>query len=287
MIRELEFRRTAGSPPGLELVALAGLAERALRHGNDPYAPLRPAFHQLVAVRSGGLTVSVDFTTHALAAGDWLWIRPGQVQRWGRDLPEADGVVVAFPPGFPDTATAAAVLADPLFPEGPVSPAGPDAEGLRRALGHLRYEYDALAELPLESHVRVVRHLLAVLLLRLAKARGTRPGAPVPNDTFRRFHAAVERDFAGTRRVEDYAAALGYSRRTLTRATEAATGMSAKRYIDERVVLEAKRELAHSPLPAGAIAARLGFRDSSDFTKFFRQRTGTTPAAFRRAARGA
>ncbi|GGL62583.1 transcriptional regulator [Streptomyces fumigatiscleroticus] len=280
------FRRTAGSPPGLELVALAGLAERARRHGNDPYAPLRPAFHQLVAVRSGRLTVSVDFTTHTPAAGEWLWIRPGQVQRWGRDLPEADGVVVAFPPGFPDPATVADALAGPPFAQGPVRPAGADAEGLRRALEHLRYEYDALAELPLESHVQVIRHLLAVLLLRLATARGDRPGGPVANDTFRRFHAAVERDFAVTRRVEDYAAALGYSRRTLTRATEAASGMSAKRYIDERVVLEAKRELAHSPLPAGAVAARLGFADSSDFTKFFRRHAGTTPAAFRRTARG-
>ncbi len=286
VIRDLEFRRTAGSPPGLELVNLAELDQRARNHGNDPYAPLRPAFHQLVAVRSGSLTVSVDFTTYTLDAGSWLWIRPGQVQRWGRDLTVSDGVVVAFPAGFPDAATVTAAFARPPYAPGPVRPVGADAEGLRRALDHLRYEYDAMAELPLESHVQALRHLLAVLLLRLAKARGAAPDAPVSNQAFRRFHAAVERDFTVTRRVEDYAAALGYSPRTLTRATTAATGMSAKRYIDERVVLEAKRELAHSRLPATAIAARLGFTDPSDFTKFFRQRTGTTPTAFRRQAAG-
>jgi AraC-like DNA-binding protein len=285
-IRELVLRRTAGSPPGLELVELAELVGRAHRHGNDPYAPLRPDFHQLVTVRTGGLTVSVDFTTHALGAGDWLWIRPGQVQRWSRDLPSADGVVVAFPPGFPDAATVTAVLSEPPSAQGPVRPAGPDAEGLRRALDHLRYEFAAMPGLPLETHVQVVRYLLAVLLLRLAGADGARPGVPAANETFRRFRTAVERDFAVTRRVEDYATALGYDRRTLTRATEAATGMPAKRYIDERVLLEAKRELAHSSLSATAVALRLGFADSSDFTKFFRQRTGTTPAAFRRTARG-
>ncbi|MEW2294779.1 AraC family transcriptional regulator [Streptomyces sp. NPDC006743] len=286
-IRELVFRHTAGSPPGLELVELAGLAERALRHGNDPYAPLRPAFHQIVAVRSGRVTVSVDFTTYEPAAGQWLWIRPGQVQRWSPDLPEADGVVVAFPPGFPDAATTAATVADPPFARGPLAPAGPVADGLHKALDHLRHEYDAAAQLPLEAHLRVLRHLLAVLVERLTAAYGAEPGRPVPSETFRRFHAAVERDFAVTRRVEDYAAALGYSRRTLTRAAEAATGMSAKRYVDERVVLEAKRELAHGGLSVGAVAELLGFAGAGDFTKFFRQRTGTTPTAFRRTARGA
>jgi AraC-like DNA-binding protein len=286
-IRGLALRRTAGSPPGLELVELAKLAERARRHGNDPYASLRPAFHQLVTVRPGSrLTVSVDFTRYELSGGAWLWIRPGQVQRWGANLVRAEGLVVAFPAGFPDTETAAASVADVASVQAPVTPGVPDAEGLRRALDHLRYEYEAMAELPLESHVQVLRHLLTVLVVRLARAYGSEPDRPAPNETFRRFHAAVERDFTVTRRVEDYAVALGYSRRTLTRATEAVTGMPAKRYIDERVVLEAKRELAHGPAGVAAVAARLGFADASDFTKFFRLRTGMTPTAFRRTARG-
>lgn len=170
--------------------------------------------------------------------------------------------------------------------QAPLQPDTPHAEGLRRALEHLRYEYRAMAELPLEAHVQVLRHLLAVLLVRLARAYGSETGGPAANETFRRFHAAVERDFTVTRRVEDYAAALGYSRRTLTRATQTATGMPAKRYIDERVVLEAKRELAHGRLTITALATRLGFTDASDFTAFFRQRTGTTPTAFRATARG-
>ncbi|MBY8865491.1 helix-turn-helix domain-containing protein [Streptomyces sennicomposti] len=286
-IRELTLRPTAGSPPGLELLDLSRLADRARLNGNDPYASLRPAFHQIVTLHAGGrLSVSVDFTHHELTGGDWLWIRPGQVQRWGRDLPEADGLVIAFPPGFTGARPAVGPVAETPFAEAVLTPGPRDAEGLRRALDHLRFEYDALAELPLEAHVRVLRHLVAVLTVRLANAYRAEPGRPVPNEAFRRFHAAVERDFTVTRRVEDYAAALGYSRRTLTRAAQAAAGMSAKRYIDARVVLEAKRELAHGTSSAGAVAARLGFADSSDFTKFFRQRTGTTPTAFRRTARG-
>jgi AraC-like DNA-binding protein len=62
--------------------------------------------------------------------------------------------------------------------------------------------------------------------------------------------------------------------------------MGAKEFIDRRVLLEAKRLLAHGDLPAAKIAARLGFPSATNFSTFFRQRTGTSPLAFRHAVRG-
>ncbi|MFI6808985.1 helix-turn-helix domain-containing protein [Streptomyces luteogriseus] len=64
----------------------------------------------------------------------------------------------------------------------------------------------------------------------------------------------VERDFIHTRRLDDYARALGYSARTLSRATLSAAGVGAKEYIDRRVILEAERLLAHGD----QLAARIG-----------------------------
>ena len=52
------------------------------------------------------------------------------------------------------------------------------------------------------------------------------------------------------------------------------------------MLLEAKRLLAHGDQPAAKIAARLGFSSATNFTKFFHQRTGTSPLAFRHAVRG-
>ncbi len=82
--------------------------------------------------------------------------------------------------------------------------------------------------------------------------------APDPDATYLRFRDAVEKDFTRTRRVEDYAHFLGYSARTLSRAALAAAGLGAKEFIDRRVVLEAKRLLAHSDQTAARIADRLG-----------------------------
>ncbi|MFK0026200.1 helix-turn-helix domain-containing protein [Streptomyces sp. NPDC090798] len=102
-----------------------------------------------------------------------------------------------------------------------------------------------------------------------------------PPEPFLRFRDAVERGFSRTHRIDDYARELGYSTRTLTRATQTAAGLSAKDYLDQRLTLEAKRLLAHGTEPASTIAAHLGFPSATHFGKFFQRHTGQTPLAFR------
>lgn len=90
----------------------------------------------------------------------------------------------------------------------------------------------------------------------------------------------------GTHRVQDYADALGYSVRTPTRACRDAVVCSAKQVIDDRVILEANRLLAHGDLTAAAVGVRVGLPDPSAFSKFFRGKVGETPAGFRSRVRG-
>ncbi|POX42289.1 AraC family transcriptional regulator [Streptomyces sp. Ru73] len=285
-VAEVPYRSSAGAPPGAEVLDFPGLLARARGHGVDPYAPKRPAFHELIAVRSGTLRCSVDFTEHELTAGSWLWVRPGQISEYRSGLTGAEGTVVLFQPGFLSPATVEAARVDQHEWREPLTPVGPDGEAVRRVLDLLVSEYRQLAGLPLEMHIEVVRHLLAVLVLRLAHLHGDRSGAEAGSEAFRRFQRAVERDFAYSHRVEDYAAGLGYSVRTLTRACRAAAGCGAKRFIDDRVLLEAKRLLVHTDLSSTAVAERLGFPGATVFTKFFRRRAGETPASFRVRARG-
>lgn len=103
---------------------------------------------------------------------------------------------------------------------------------------------------------------------------------------FRRYRAAVERDFARCHHVDDYARALGYDRRTLTRATRAATGLGAKQFLDRRILLEAQRLLAHTDPPAARCAERVGFTDAANFTVFFQRQTGLPPSRWRSTRSG-
>ncbi|GAA3176296.1 AraC family transcriptional regulator [Streptomyces ramulosus] len=282
-IPEVAFSAPAGRPSGVEVLTLAELRERA--DACRLATPHRPGFHHLLTVERGRLRHTVDFREHSVGPGDWLWSRPGQVQHFG-DLSRAEGLLVLFEPGFLDAATAAAARIEDWYGPAVRHPEGAAAERARAALLQLHEEFGERAGLPWAAHLDVLRHLLAVLVLRVAHPEvpaadaGCAAGA-----TFLRFRDAVERDFASSRRVADYARALGYAPRTLSRATEVTAGIGAKEFIDRRVVLEAKRLLAHGDGSAAAVAARLGFADAANFTKFFQRHAGTTPTAFREAVR--
>ena len=128
-------------------------------------------------------------------------------------------------------------------------------------------------------------------MLRVLPAGGPPPpgaGAGRHQDMFLRYRAAVEEHVTVWHQVADYTRVTGYDRRTLTRATRAATGVGAKEIPDQRTLLEAKRLLAHTDLPVSGCARRLGFRDAANFTTFFQRGTGQPPSTWRTTeARGA
>jgi AraC-like DNA-binding protein len=249
----------------------------------------RTDFHQIFAITGGSGVVMVDFEDHHCPAGTLLHVSPGRVLRLPRPADPSgvlDALMVLFTPSFPPRLEHARTL---LGPFGPVRHAPPPAEraGLARCLAALRTEY-ARAVRDTDSTpitTEVLRHLLAALLLHIARLPtpdGLRPGPDdTHGDTFQRFQQELERSFATNRNATDYAARIGYSSRSLNRACQAATGHTAKALIDSRVALEAKRLLAHTNLPVAAISHRLGFTEPTNFGKFFTRETGHTPGAFR------
>ncbi|GGK66719.1 helix-turn-helix domain-containing protein [Sphaerisporangium melleum] len=287
-IPEIRYVPSEAGTVGVEVMTIAELRRRMHRHGEAEGArdaegagrAQRPDFHLLLTVEQGLLWHMVDFADHAVTDSTWLWVRPAQVQRFG-DLSAATGTLVLFQPDFLDPATAGDVRLDDPFGRTLWQITAEDAPALRQALDHLAHEYGT-TRVPAPTRSAILQRLLAVLLLRLthsAAPAGTPPAEHT--ETFQRFRAAVETNFTWARDVGHYARVLGYSPRTLTRAALAAAGVGAKEFIDRRVVLEAKRLLAHGDEPVGSIGARLGFLDTSNFVKYFDQRTGTTPAAFR------
>ncbi|MFF4755796.1 helix-turn-helix domain-containing protein [Streptomyces sp. NPDC002514] len=251
-----------------------------------PEAPLRRVhridFHVVLLFTGGPVRHMVDFTEYEATAGDVLWIRPGQVHRYSRTC-EYHGTALTMQPGFLPRATVEATglyrydLPPLLHPD----PAQLDA--LRAALAHVGREYEDTRTLPLSLHTAVLRHSLTAFLLRLGHLAASSTPRPrqQTDTTFTLFRDAVEQGFATNHSVSAYADALGYSRRTLVRAVRAATGQTPKGFIDKRVILEAKRLLAHTDLPIGRVGAAVGFPDAANFSKFFHLHTGLTPAAFR------
>jgi AraC family transcriptional regulator, transcriptional activator of pobA len=268
-IRQLTYQPPAGAVAQVETMTFERL--RQLDRGDTQ----RGDFHVLGLVERGEGAVAIDFSAQPLASGDTVWIGPGVVHRW-INIAHLDGDLVLFTPTAPVTAPARQLAsAQGIAASWPGRERRPAL--IAAALHHLRLE-SATAIDALEPASDVLGCLLSVLLARID------PPAYVVssgNETFRRFRDAVEADLAHRHDAGHYARMLGCSGRTLARAAQQATGRSAKDYLNERLVLEAKRLLVHDRLAAAQCSTRLGFPDPSGFSAFFRRETGMRPGAWR------
>jgi AraC-like DNA-binding protein len=156
-------------------------------------------------------------------------------------------------------------------------------EALERMADDARRPASRAVNLLLRSQVQ---SLLMRLCLDAAASEVDHRIEPVVLRRYRRFRAAIERDFMRWHSVAAYADRLGCSEKSLTRAVLAFTDRTAKAVITDRVVLEARRELAHTLLPVAVIGGQLGFGEATNFVKFIRRETGLTPGEFRAEQRG-
>jgi AraC-like DNA-binding protein len=248
---------------GLEVLTLQHLMRH--EHLEVLRRPHRPTFHHLFLITQGEGSHTIDFVKHRLRTGTVFHVAPGQVHQFGRE-PGLDGLLIVFEPDFVRRQLPA------------LAPMTPD-----RSRGKtLAALFDATArEFKTSEGTPRARALLRTLVDSIGAA--IELGTPVPEsaELVQRFHVALEASFHRAREVAAYAAILRCSSRTLTRHCERWAGKSAKRLIDERVVLEARRELAHGDALVSQLADSLGFAEPTQFVKFFRRVTGDTPARFR------
>ncbi|MCW3492622.1 helix-turn-helix domain-containing protein [Microbacterium sp. SSM24] len=249
-------------------------------NGTDLTGRVRLEAHLLLFIEHGEASVEIELEQRRLARGSFAWLHPGECVQVSLD-DGAHAVLVLASQSIVTHATAGVSrVDDPLLPS---VWALDDAQydDIHAAIRHLQHELTATGR-PETARARILLHLLAVLMIQLALL-----GEPLPerdgdvNAIFRSFRGLVEEHYRERLAVNTYAARMGYSPRTITRATSIAAGVSAKEFIDRRLYLEARRLIAYTDDAVGSIAVSLGFDDATNFTKFFRQRSGATPTQFR------
>jgi AraC family transcriptional regulator, transcriptional activator of pobA len=95
------------------------------------------------------------------------------------------------------------------------------------------------------------------------------------------FKDLLETDFKNQKQVNYYAKKIIVTEKRLNQATTKVLGKSPKEFIDDRVLLEAKRILAHTNESIKEIAFHLGFEEPTNFIKYFKKHASVTPTEFR------
>lgn len=126
--------------------------------------------------------------------------------------------------------------------------------------------------------------LLAVQFLRArGQAQVHDKGKGLPDTLVQRYRALLEAHFRSQQPVSFYAARLAVTPDHLSRTCRKLTGQSALDLLHERLMLEARRLLAYTPMAVAQVAQQLGFDDPAYFSKCFARQVGSTPSAYRLA----
>ncbi|MCI2957533.1 helix-turn-helix domain-containing protein [Agromyces atrinae] len=282
-IRHVPFTPVVGRTERVEVTDVAGIRERG---GPAEFLdPQRLGFELVVLVTHGATHHEVDFARVDLTPGDILWVRAGQIQRWG-DIDAIEGIVLLFPPEVIAPATSdhfRRIGAESITLWSAAAREGsPTAIAFASLVASAARVQSAESIEPAAVEL-ILTHLVSAALMTLA-ASELPAGRSVSRShaMFDALRDAITASFATERSVGWYAAHLGYSERTLNRLARAHAGASAKELIDRQVVLEAKRQLVHENVSVATIATRLAFDDAANFSKYFSHRVGMTPGEFRR-----
>jgi AraC-like DNA-binding protein len=281
----IDFHRTKYGPE--ILVDVAWVREMPTFLHEEPHWL---AFYDIMVVTRGSGTFWLDGHRHRVHRGQVLFTTPGQVRWW--DVRGLDGLCLFFPAVFLEEFFSDRDFlhrlpyfhipaADASFSVGPAG-----ATRLTRALSRMR---DELRRWRADS-AHILRARLYESLVALARdfaaARGAMPmRAPHPVMLEYRRLVATRALSEDGHSVARYAVDLAMSTSQLNRLSRRHLGASAKEVIQERLEIEARRLLLLTGRSAAQISRDLGVTDPSYFTRFFRRRTGQSPAHFRASER--
>ncbi|AZA81469.1 hypothetical protein C1637_02535 [Chryseobacterium lactis] len=110
-----------------------------------------------------------------------------------------------------------------------------------------------------------------------------KPQEPLLNDRQRiqELVGHIEKHYILHKETGFYAEKLKISTHHLNDIVRLLRGTTVKKMINQRLVLEAKRELSFGALTVKEIAFKLGFRDASYFSRFFKKHTDQNPDRFK------
>ena len=249
-----------------------------------------PGIHQLLLLLCGSGQLLADMQELPLAPGMAIAIPSHCVHAFRFD-PGSEGWVFSF---------AVELLHDPRLAQvagiacyarrsASVAQAAPGDPALARLdwlMGDLAAELGQ-GTVPAPGNRLVAQ--VSLLLASVDELLGATAHPPAPIDRQRQlaqaFRALVDRRYREWGQVPAYAAALGTSVPTLTRACRAVLGKAPGELLRDRLLLEAMRYLTFTSASVSRIADELGFADPAYFARFFKQRTGQ-PASLFRANRG-
>ena len=156
-----------------------------------------------------------------------------------------------------------------------------DLDGLNAVWNNIKLELGSKDELQLEMLQMMLKRLL-ILTTRIYKRQEDYVFEDEQQlDIIREFNFLVEMHFKQKHSVSEYAELLNKSPKTLSNLFGKASSKSPLQFIQDRLMLEARRQLRYTDVPISEVGYDIGFNDIQSFSRFFRKNEGRSPSDFR------
>lgn len=280
-IKQYNFK--TGLPQELEIVDFSELYSKSKRILTQLH---RSGFYHIIWINDCNVTHLVDFKPIKIKPNSLLFLNKDVVHRFD-DKEIVKGKVILFTDSFfckteSDTKfLRKSILFNDLLEVSPLEMLSQSIQ-FNALLQLMTDEFQTLTD---DFQANILQKLLHNFLLfaeREKKKQGftkIKKGADL--DYVILFKDILETDYKTQKQVAYYAKQIIITEKRLNQATTKVLGKSPKEFIDDRVVLEAKRILAHTNDSIKEIAYHLGFEEPTNFIKYFKKHASATPTEFR------
>ena len=259
--------------------------------GDNPFDHLsRFNYYSLVWVRAGTGTLRADFSDYAFGAAQLLCFSPYQPFMLAGTGPDLQLTTVQFHPDFfciikhQAEVACNGVLFNNIYQPPLVTLDEATAQTLAASVAGLEQEL----QLPAVAQHELLVAQLKILLIHASRrkmaefpAAGAAPLPGRPAYVLQQLRTHIEAHYRRLHSPADYAALLHLSPKALGRFTKKHFLKTPSSLIQERIVIEAKRELYLTAKPVKQIAWELGFEDEYYFSRLFRLNADVSPAQYR------
>jgi AraC family transcriptional regulator, transcriptional activator of pobA len=280
-IAKYKFRD--GLPQEFEMFNISDLYRK---HKKLHTVPHRPDFYQIIWIQTGEAVYEVDFNHIELSKNSLLFVPKNGVNLFDKNA-FYEGRVIAFTDNFfckeqeDMNFLYNTILFHDLYEISHINTESSN-QIFNKLFELMENEYNCSND---KFHYDILRNYLHLFLLQSEREKRKQgfkevnPGSDL--DYLLLFKEVLEKRFKKFKSVDKYAVELSVSVNRLNKASLQTIGKSPKQLIDERILLEAKRLLTHSTLSIKEIAFELGFREPTNFIKYFRKHNHITPVEFR------
>ena len=243
-------------------------------------------FYIILFIEEGQGYHTIDFTDYQCSKGTLITIRKDQIHNFFKNS-NLKGSLLLFTDDFLVSyledmeAQKSILLFNELLVEPKLQLVNIDFQTTYQIINRIKNEYLNIND---KHSLSIIRSELHILITTLFRIKAKLQKVDFERKYLKEFillQQSIEENVTKTTRVKDYASMIGLSTKTLNTITKSIVHKSTKEFIDEICTKQIKRMLINTELSIKEIAYHSGFLETTNFYKYFKRQTQTTPEQFR------